>query len=228
MFISIEDIKQVIKEADLAILTGGDNDIIFEKINFSKKLIASKIQHRYDPNQIFIDINSWQYAKIYSSGNLVQYTEPAYVSGVYAKDDRVSYCGYIYKALNSSKSIAPTDADYWERVQIDSVDIKDKSLFYCIKQAYEVYPDNTEIWTKGDNRDSLIKGYCIYIAIYELFTRCNPRNVPEWAMQKRDEAVAHLDRISKGTDTADLPIYTDTDTGQTFVFGSETSREILY
>ncbi len=40
-------------------------------------------------------------------------------------------------------------------------------------------PDNTCYWTKGDNRNSVIKMYLIDILLYHLHARINPRNIPE-------------------------------------------------
>lgn len=227
MFLIQEDFYTTISKKDLDILTSATTnvpsvEVLNEQIDFAVEFVKSKIQHRYDPSKIFYDLNEFDINTKYVVDNLIYYTEPAYDNTkTYLVDQRVSYNNYIYKCILDTQGNDPTNTDHWEQIKINGTPIYNYSIFNCIVASQSNYPDDTTYWSKTDTRPALIKKYVINVAIYELFSRVNPRNLPEWAIQKRDEADSHLNRIAKGTDTPLLPLYADEDEGQRIVYGGD-------
>ena len=78
-----------------------------------------------------------------------------------------------------------------------------------------------------DPRSQLIKKVVTDMAIYDINTRLNPRNIPEVRMNRRDEAERWLNRISKGQINAgNLPtIDPEEDQAGRILFGGETKTQ---
>lgn len=47
----------------------------------------------------------------------------------------------------------------------------------------------------GDQRNALIKRHVINLALYELHGRINPRNIPEFRIQRRDDSIGWLKSV---------------------------------
>lgn len=226
MFLVRRDFNRQLNSTDMSVLLEEtaiySEEVLNESIDFAIEYVKSKIQHRYDPDQIFIDVNAFALATAYAVGDLVLYEETAFDStATYVVDDRVSYNNFIYKA-NTSISAGAFNSSQWDLVTNNS------SYYYCIAASTGNYPENTTYFTKGDNRNALIRDYTIKIAIKELFLRVQPRVIPEWTMSEAEAAENHLNRISKGTDSVLLPVKTDADgntEGDTFRYGSETQKD---
>lgn len=216
-FLNSDDIGIVLTESELY------SDLILnESIDFAVEFVKSKIQHRYDSSSTFIDVNIFSIATEYTAGLLILYSELAYVAATtYILDDRCSYNNLIYKA---NKTTTPGDFNVadWDLVT------QNESYYYCIATSTGNYPDNSTYFTKGDNRNALIRDYTITLALEQLFIRVNPRVIPEWLINKVEQAGKHLDRISNGKDTVLLTVRTDDDgnnKGDTFLYGSETQKD---
>lgn len=83
---------------------------------------------------------------------------------------------------------------------------------------WDIVPSNYFI--KGDNRSRLIKKILINLAIFELHKLINPRNIPDLRLEAKDDNMTLLNKISKGTISADLPIYFNENKGQNIKWGS--------
>lgn len=88
-------------------------------------------------------------------------------------------------------------------------------------------PDDTEWsvtatnnWTSGDNRNQQIRLYMIDIVLYHLHSRINPRNIPDFRIARRDDAVKWLGLISNGKIMANLPIHQNETKGQNISYNS--------
>ena len=74
-------------------------------------------------------------------------------------------------------------------------------------------PDDSTIWTAGDNRNQLIVTYLLDITLFHLHSRINPRNIPELRMVRYDGnsqnqtggAIGWLRRVASGDVNADIP-----------------------
>ena len=232
MYLIERDFQKVFNTSDMATVlkdpTVYPQEILNNSIDFAIDFVKSKIQHRYDPDKIFIDVNTFDLATNFSVGDLIVYIEAAYVeSKVYVKDERVSYSGIIYSAKKSTTGNLPTDTTNWTEITTNY------SFYSCILAGKNVYPDVTTSFTKGDTRHTLIKDYCIYLAIDNMMPHVAPRTIPNWLLDKKEMAEAHLNRINSGKDTVILPLYEDadgdeTDAGASFSYGSNTKRTLDY
>jgi len=203
-------------------------EILNESIDYAIEYVKSKIQNRYDPDQIFIDVNTFDISADYAVNDLVIYMEPAYLgSKVYLTGERTSYENKIYEAKQTSQGNLPTETDYF-KVIADTY-----SFYYCIKAGKGNNPDNTEYFTAGDSRNKLIKNYCLYLALENMMPHINPRTIPDWIVDKKNAAETHLNRINSGQDTVILPLYADENGDDDnarghFSYGTETKRNLDY
>jgi len=214
-YIIENDIRVLLLDRDLTVLLEKDASadseaFLTQRVLFAIEIVKSKIQHRYDPAQIFIDVNLFSLAATYAIGDLIYYTESAYdVLIDYVVGDRVSYLNNIYECDVDSTGDLPTDTDFWT--------LKGANSRYYVANAIGTgnYPEDSDYFDIGDSRNQLILNYTIYIAVYELFKKVQPTQVPAWIISSRDEAIDGLQRIGRGTDTVILPIYDDDNDGQT-------------
>ena len=55
--------------------------------------------------------------------------------------------------------------------------------------------DDETKYKKGDTRPALIRRHVVNIALYEMHGRINPRNIPEFRVQRRDDSIKWLERV---------------------------------
>lgn len=222
------DIRNLLLERDYNILvekaTDQDGlDFLTQRQQFAIDFVKSKIQHRYDPAQIFLDVNVFDISAAYAEDDLIYYEEAAYSSTTgYVIDDRVSYQNFIYVNIQAGTGNLPTDTNYWTKV------IRNKQYYNTILAGTGVYPEVTTSFTLGDTRHQLILTYTITIAAYELFKKVQPTMIPNWLISSRDEAVEHLNRIARGLDTVQLPLYLDVNGDPDDEKGQEISYAFKY
>lgn len=90
-------------------------------------------------------------------------------------------------------------------------DIED-NIFSAVEDQTGISPDDDPTkWTAGDTRSQLILMHMIDIAIYHIHSRINPRNIPDFRIERRDDAITWLKMIAKGDITTDLPTLQDDD-----------------
>jgi hypothetical protein len=228
-YLTRTDLENSLNEQDVTKLAPTDELVA----TFSRKAIAevkASIQHRYDPDLIFIDvITTFSLLTTYAVGDLLLYTESAYVAATtYAVDDRVSYDGKIYKSLQAGNTGNQPDTSptFWEYV------VDDKLYFTCIVESLGFYPENTTYFTQDDNREQSILDITTIIAIYKLFRKIQPRNIPEWVSIEYDNAQSMLKEYARGTKTVILPVQVDADgeqEGHRISYGvSETQKDWEY
>lgn len=230
MFLIQRDFQIIFNTDDITtILTDNtvkDFEILNSSIDFAVDYVKSKIQHRYNADSVFIDVNTFDITETYAIGDLIIYSESAFdITTAYNSGERVSYEGYIYKAKSTTTGNLPTDDTYWEQITTNY------SFYSCAAESTGNYPDDTDFFKNGDTRHSLIKNYCVYIAIDNMFPHINPRVVPEWIVGKKEMAESHLNRISSGKDQVNLTVATNADgeeEGHTFTYGTETKRSLDY
>jgi hypothetical protein len=61
-------------------------------------------------------------------------------------------------------------------------------------------------WTKSDNRHQYLLTIYIDITLYHAHSRINPRNIPEFRIQRYDDAISWLKMVNAGKVTPDFPI----------------------
>lgn len=101
---------------------------------------------------------------------------------VYSVDEFVDFEAKRYKVI----------------VQTTGVELPTNTQFFILDTevvAAGTLPTVTAKWTAGDPRSSLIKRYMVDITLYELHSRINPRNIPDFRIQRRDDAISYLKMI---------------------------------
>jgi len=67
---------------------------------------------------------------------------------------------------------------------------------------------------KGDTRPALIKRHVVNIALYELHSRINPRNIPEFRIQRRDDSIEWLKLVQNPRNNVDADFLPKKDFGE--------------
>lgn len=222
------DIRILLTQRDIDILlevsTDEDGqDFLLQRQSFAIDFVKSKLQHRFDPAQIFIDVNIFDAAATYAVDDLIYYEEVAWILGTsYTAGNRISYQNDIYETIQATSTELPTNASFWTKI------IRNKQYFANILAGSGVLPEISTSWTLGDTRHQLIYTYTVTIAAYELFKKVQPNMIPDWLISSRDEAVTHLDRISRGLDTVLLPLYLDINGDPDDTKGQEIDYDFKY
>lgn len=127
----------------------------------------------------------------------------AYVVGDIVTDDE----GYVYTCLVANTNQVLTSVVYWSPM-------------------INVSTSNTTYWTVGDNRYPLFVEMAIDMTLYLLYSRINPRNIPELRIERNREALEQLDRWASGTDTAEvMDISVDNSTGYSIRTGNSLDKQ---
>lgn len=66
--------------------------------------------------------------------------------------------------------------------------------------------DDPTKWTLGDTRSQLIKMHLIDVTLYHLHARINPRNIPEFRIERYRDCIDWLKKIAAGKISTNLPI----------------------
>jgi hypothetical protein len=135
----------------------------------------------------------------------------------YAEDDFVTYKHEVYKRNDQVGSyeagILPTDEAYFDRIKTT-----DYTTEYPVLGRW---PNNTDYWTEGDNRDQTVLEVVVHCVINKIHSIINPRNIPQLRRDNYQGAIEWLKDCQKGTIEADLPIRSElSHTGYTLSFGS--------
>lgn len=117
----------------------------------------------------------------------------------YAVGNKVWFENKVYPCLEPCVNIDPTDTKFWGKGTSFSVTA--------------TYPDDSGVWTIGDNRNQQIVLFLIDIVLYHLHSRINPRNIPDLRKQRyngdssedKGGALGWLKSVAKGNVQADLP-----------------------
>jgi len=144
----------------------------------------------------------------------VYWEETAYdESTTYNTGDRASYGGYIWE------STADGVTGTWNASNWNSIGNNESHwhiLDYMIKGEDLNYPDAKE----EDNRNKKLRAVTLDVALYNLFARITPRDIPEVRQIRYDgqgrkndseNAISWLEKVQKGTVTPDMTALKDSD-----------------
>lgn len=67
---------------------------------------------------------------------------------------------------------------------------------------------------EGDSRPALIKRHVVNIVLYELHSRINPRNIPEFRIQRRDDSIKWLKLVQDPRNNVDADFLPKRDFGE--------------
>lgn len=216
-FLTTYDLTSTLNSRDISTLSESQpviNSLITRAVSETK----SFIQHRYDANLVFPNVNIFDIDEDYLERDIIFYSENEWlIASTYAIGDRVSYNEKIYESLQGSNTgNNPYTADtFWEEKT-------DNNKYYTAAQdGTGNYPEDTAYWTVGDTRDPSIIDIVSIITIFYLFRKQTPRTTPEWIVSEYDRVKDDLKAYQRGTRTIILPVRTDEE-------GEEEGHEIIY
>jgi hypothetical protein len=126
-----------------------------------------------------------------------------YTTGNIVTDDD----GYVYTAIANSQGKELTDTIFW-------------TAMVNITQA------NTTYWAALDNRYALFVEVAMDLALYNLYSRINPRNIPDLRKERNREALDLLDAWASGTDKAEvLEVNAADSVGYSIRYGSSSAKQ---
>lgn len=134
MYLRKKDYYQIIEEEELNIIVTDASTVIRQQREIGViEEVKSFIRHRYDVQEVFRDVLSWDASRIYYINELIEYSEPDYVAATeYQVGQRVVYTvttgtisvDNIYEATEITTGNLPTDTDNWDFITTD------KNLYY--------------------------------------------------------------------------------------------------
>lgn len=102
------------------------------------------------------------------------------------------------------------------------------AMYVCKVATTTNLPTNTTDWTKGDDRNPQLVTMGIDCALYFLFQRVNPRQIPELRVKRYDNAIEWLKAVNNGNIAAGLAL-TDIDVpGGRLIYGSVDKQTMSY
>lgn len=211
-YLIAKDYDKLIKKDNLSQITENIAAVLTDAEDAALAEVKSYLEHRYDIASIFKATDAYAAGARYFPGDratITTGTGDAAVTDIYYiigniynyrknydKDTEVIFRNVRYKALlDVPKQTSPLNTTYWKYVA-------------AVTAVTAISPTDTgqTKWQKGDNRNAQIVLYIVDIILYHIHSRINPRQVPELRGIRYTEAVKWLDKVSKGSVTADLPV----------------------
>lgn len=226
------DCQTLIDEDNLDEITDGSDRVFYDALDAAVEKVAGYIRHRYDYNSVFAPVIPYADATEFEIGDRVYWSEVAFsATSTYTAEQRVSYNGNIYSAIESVDA-GPFDTDDWNFLA------ENNTFYYCTAASTGNLPNDTDYFTEGDNRNPLIKEITIDIVLYNIHSKISPRNIPDVRRTRYDgfgnltagdSAIATLKQIQKGVITLDLPIITpDVQNSQRISWGISSNANYNY
>lgn len=230
LFILKHDLYSSIKKDELEVLLDeSDNPTVDVETSLEAAIdeVASYIRHRYDAELVFISSEYWKSSGEYSTNDLVcLWAEPWTAQG-YQAGDIVEKSELVYFTTDDRlASDVPGVAPGWVEIGAQG------SYFESLSDSNIDLPSETASWASvADMRNKLVRRHCIDLALYSLYARINPRQIPEHRIKLRDDAVDFLKRAAdpRKNVTLDLPLVDHgTNSGNDITFGSNAKNSHSY
>lgn len=194
-FLLQTDYSSIIQSADLTQITEGVNQNLLDAEAKAIARMRTKLVQRYN-----VDVELGSSDTAYSVSKHYRTKERVFQTGIYAVklfpfyELNTAYVigdivcdgdGYVYTCLQANTNQALTSTTYWEAM---------------VNITYT----NTTYWQQGDNRYPLFIEIAMDLALFNLYSRINPRNIPILRMDRNKESLDLLDAWASGTDTAEV------------------------
>ena len=135
--------------------------------------------------------------------------------------------GFIVKA-DFEQSIVLAELDEItgsdDTILDESIDSVEEEVKSYLRQRYDVATAMAEV---GSARNNLLIRLCVDITLYEIHSRINPRNIPEFRIQRRDDAIQYLRDVANPRNNIEinLPLVDHgEDKGLDISFGQSTNN----
>jgi hypothetical protein len=215
-FLLDTDYASIIQSVDLTQITEGTSQNLIDAENKAISRMRSKLIQRYMVDIELGLLNAYSASRHYRtkerilSGSTIYYVKTyerwvnttSYVTNDVVTDDD----GYVYIAAQASQNKELTSTTYWTPM-------------------INIINTNTTYWGSGDNRYPLFVEVAMDLALYNLYSRINPRNIPDLRVLRNKEALDQLERWGSGTDTAEvMEVNTSLQTGFSIRYGSSMDK----
>ena len=215
-FLLDTDYASIIQSVDLTQITEGTSQNLIDAENKAISRMRSKLIQRYMVDIELGLLNAYSASRHYRtkerilSGSTIYYVKTyerwvnttSYVTNDVVTDDD----GYVYIAAQASQNKELTSTTYWTPM-------------------INIINTNTTYWVSGDNRYPLFVEVAMDLALYNLYSRINPRNIPDLRVLRNKEALDQLERWGSGTDTAEvMEVNTPLQTGFSIRYGSSMDK----
>jgi hypothetical protein len=168
--------------------------------------ISSYLSGRYDVSKVFFPVLEYLNGETFKAGDFIYLNAPKYdvLSAYLVGALIVKLDGFVYRCSTAG---AGPEADF-------EVIGKAGNYYTAIidTNAGDLFSDSTKFET-GEKRNALIKRYVIDITLYELHSRINPRNIPEFRIQRRDDAIKWLGMVQNPRNNVDADFLPKRDLG---------------
>lgn len=216
-FLKTSDYSSIIQAVDLAQITEGVDQNLFDSEIKAISRMRTKLVQRYLVDIELGTMTAFSASTHYRTRDRVINGETIthvndfnrwdkttdYLTGNIVTDDN----GYVYTALSNNTNTKLTDAGVWQPM-------------------VNVLTSNATYWTVGDNRYPMFVELAMDMTLYNLHARINPRNIPELRIERNREALDQLDRWASGTDTAEvLNINSADSTGYSIRYGNSLNKQ---
>jgi len=216
-FLFNTDYESIIQDIDLDQLTESNNQNLIDSEVKAISRMRTKLVQRYVVDIELAGNDAYSASKHYRLGERILSTTiyhvkttfkvwdktKAYVIGDIVTD--TDYYVYTCTADNTSKEL--TDTDFWEPM-------------------INVINTNTTYWVNADNRYPMFIELAMDMALFNAFSRINPRNIPDLRIERNREALDQLDRWASGTDTAEvLNVLSPEGQGVSIIWGASSEKQ---
>ena len=187
-FLIKNDCKSLINAADLAVIIASDDLIFNQAIKASTIQARSYLNSKFDVDAMFIDVLEYLFASTYAIGDKIYLFAAKFITTkVYAVGDLVEYDGIVYRCILIPPAFQlPTSATYFTAYGAN------EQLYNCIATATGQRPNETAYFTAIADRNPLLVRLMVDLVLYELHSRINSNNIPEFRIVRYDKAVRFL------------------------------------
>lgn len=188
------DYLKRIQEKNLDVVIQNNNNVLDEVEIEVQDEVIGYLQHRYDTAVIFgIVFDVFDFTKLYAIGDITHLDGPVWAAGTFSPDDIVSFLASgeerpdVYVNISASTTENPIDGTKWKILGPQY----DFFTALTINSGKQPEFDITD-WQAGDPREKLLVRQMVDIVLYEIHSRINPRDIPVFRIDRRDDAIKFL------------------------------------
>lgn len=216
-FLFNTDYESIIQDVDLDQLTESNNQNLIDSEVKAISKMRTKLVQRY-----VVDIEL--------GGNDVYSASKHYRLGERVLDTTIFHVLTTFKVWSKTKEYVVgdivTDSNYY--VYTCAADNSNKELtdtaFWT--PMINIINTNTTYWANEDNRYPMFIELAMDMALFNAYSRINPRNIPDLRIERNREALDQLDRWASGTDTAEvLNVLSPEGQGVSIIYGASSEKQ---
>lgn len=216
-FLFNTDYESIIQDVDLDQLTESNNQNLIDSEVKAISKMRTKLVQRY-----VVDIEL--------GGNDVYSASKHYRAGERILSTTIFHVLTTFKVWSKTKAYVVgdivTDSDYY--VYTCAADNSNKELtdtaFWT--PMINIINTNTTYWANEDNRYPMFIELAMDMALFNAYSRINPRNIPDLRIERNREALDQLDRWASGTDTAEvLNVLSPEGQGVSIIYGASSEKQ---